>query len=297
VPPSHSATARFRRTLPAYLFIAPAATVLVVFSFVAIGLSLYISFHQWGIISPTRPFVGLANYQEALFKDEVFWKAFRNTASFVASFVPGTVVGALALALIGNRAPRGRAAIRAMYFVPSVTPLVVVSFIWIWIYSADGLLNVVLRVFGLPTFNWLLDERTALPSIVAMSIWTALGYYMVLFMAGLADIPSVFYDAAQVDGANNWQSFWYVTLPLLRNTLIFVVVVLTIAAFQVFTQVYIMTRGGPANATEVMQALIYKQGFEFLRMGYAASISWCLFVPIAVFTAIQMKIFRSQQVY
>lgn len=291
------AWARFRRALPAYLFIAPAGILILVFSFVAIGLSLYISFHQWGIISPNRPFVGLANFREALFRDEVFWKAFGNTAAFVASFVPGTVVGALALALIGNRARHGRAAFRAMYFVPSITPLVVVSFIWIWIYSADGLLNVVLRFFGLPTFNWLLDERTALPSIVAMSIWTALGYYMVLFMAGLADIPSVFYDAAQVDGANNWQSFWYVTLPLLRNTLIFVFVVLTIAAFQVFTQVYIMTRGGPANATEVMQALIYKQGFEFLRMGYAASISWCLFVPIAVFTAIQMKIFRSQQVY
>ena len=292
-----SARARLERRLAVYLFVAPAALVIFVFSFLAIGLSLYLSFHQWGLISPTHPFVGLANYREALFEDRVFWKAFRNTLTFVATFVPGTVVGALALAMLGNRVRRGRTAFRVMYFVPSITPLVVVSFIWIWIYSADGLLNVVLKALGLPTANWLLSEGTAMPAIVAMSIWTALGYYMVLFMAGLADIPSVFYDAAQVDGANRLQSFWYVTLPLLRNTLIFVVVVLTIAAFQVFTQVYIMTRGGPANATEVMQALIYKQGFEFLRMGYAASISWCLFVPIAVFTAIQMKVFRSQQVY
>ena len=120
---------------------------------------------------------------------------------------------------------------------------------------------------------------------------------MVLFMAGLADIPTVFYDAAHVNGAGKWQLFRYVTLPLLRNTLVFIMVVLSISAFQVFTQVYIMTQGGPANATQVMQALIYQQGFQFLRMGYASAISWCLFVVIAVFTAIQMKIFRSQQLY
>jgi multiple sugar transport system permease protein len=294
---SRSRWARLVRALPGYLFIAPAGAIIVVFSFVAIALSLYISFHRWGVLSPIHPFVGLANYQQVLFNDDVFWKAFQNTATFVIAYVPGTAIGGLMLALIGNQAKYGRSAFRAMYFIPSITPMVVIALIWLWIYTPEGLMNQVLRVIGLPAVNWLMDERAAMPAIIFMSIWGAIGYYMVLFMAGLADIPSVYFDAAQVDGASSLQTFWYVTLPLLRNTLIFVMVVLTIGAFQVFTQVYVMTRGGPANATEVVQALIYKQAFENLSMGYASAMSWCLFVAVATFAAIQMKVFRSQQLY
>jgi len=288
---------RLQHILPPYLFIAPAGLVVIVFSFLAMGLSFYMSFHQWGVLSKDHPFVGLANYREALFEDDVFWVAFWNTITFVVAFVPGTAIGGLALALIGNRAPRGRGIFRTIYFIPSITPVVVTSLIWIWIYSGQGLLNIGLKVVGVTGHNWLLDNRTAMPSIIVMSVWGGIGYYMVLFMAGLSDIPTVFYDAARVDGANSWKTFWYVTLPLLRNTIAFVVVMLTIGAFQVFTQVYIMTRGGPANATEVMQAIIYKQAFEFLRMGYASALSWCLFVAIAVFAAIEMKILRSEQLY
>jgi ABC-type sugar transport system permease subunit len=236
-PLRRSKIVRLRRVLPGYLFIAPAGIIVLIFSFAAIALSFYISFHQWGILNGNRPFVGVANYREVLYTDEVFWKAFHNTAEFVLAFVPGTTLGALALAVIGNRARYGRGAFRAMYFIPSITPTVVIAFIWIWIYRSDGLLNVVLKVFGFRGANWLLDESTALPAIIAMSIWAALGYYMILFMAGLADIPKVYYEAAEIDGASNWHTFLFITLPLLRNTLIFVMVVLTIGAFQVFTQV------------------------------------------------------------
>jgi multiple sugar transport system permease protein len=261
------------------------------------GLSLYISFHQWGVISPVHPFVGLANYREVLYQDPVFWHAAQNTVTFVVAFVPGTAIGGLVLALLGNQVRYGRGAFRAMLFVPSITPMVVLSLIWLWVYSPEGLLNSVLQIVGLRAPNWLMDEGLALPAIIGMSVWAAVGYYMVLFMAGLSDIPPVYYDAAQVDGANSMQTFWHITLPLLRNTIIFVMVVLTVGAFQVFTQVYVMTKGGPANSTEVLQALIYKQAFEVLRMGYASAMSWCMFVSVAVFTAIQMKIFRSQQIY
>ncbi|HEV8633698.1 MAG TPA: sugar ABC transporter permease [Chloroflexota bacterium] len=288
---------RVRRTYAGYFFVTPAALLIVVFSVVAIVVSLYISFFQWDILSDTHPFLGLANYRQALAGDDLFWIALRNTAYYVVFVVPGITVLGFGLALIANEALFGRAVFRTIYFLPSITPMVVIALIWIWLYTPDGLLNTILGALGLPQPNWLSDPNTAMPAIIVMSVWQAVGYYTAIYMAGLADIPQDFYDAAKVDGANRLQEIWHITIPLLRNVTIFVTVTLAIAAFQMFTQVYVMTQGGPVNATETMQAIIYKNAFRYFKMGYAAAISWLLFLVIFALVAVQMRIFRSRETF
>jgi len=286
---------RVRRTYAGYFFVSPAALLIVVFSIVAIVVSFYISFFQWDILSDKHPFVGLANYRQALGGDNLFWIALGNTAYYVVFVVPGITVLGFGLALIANEALFGRAIFRTIYFLPSITPMVVIALIWIWLYTPDGLLNTILGALGLPQPNWLSDPNTAMPAIIVMSIWQAVGYYTAIYMAGLADIPQDFYDAAKVDGANRLQEVRHITIPLLRNVTIFVTVTLAIAAFQMFTQVYVMTQGGPVNATETMQAIIYKNAFRYFKMGYASAISWLLFLVIFALVAIQMRIFRSRE--
>lgn len=288
---------RLKQTYSAYLFVAPATLLIVVFSFAAIIISLYISFFEWDIISDTHPFVGLGNYRRALFEDELFWVAARNTLYYVALSVPGITILAFLLALLANEALVGRAVFRTIFFLPSITPMVVIALIWIWLYTPDGMLNGILGVFGLPQPNWLNDTNTAMPAVVIMSIWQAVGYYTAIYIAGLADIPKDFYDAAKVDGASRLQEIRYITVPLLRNVTLFVTVTLAIAAFQMFTQVYVMTQGGPINATETMQLLIYKNAFRYFKMGYASALSWLLFLAIFVLVAIQMRRFRSRETF
>jgi len=273
-----------KRDLVGYSFAGPAIVLLILFSVVAIVVSLWISFHEWTFLHDKKPWIGLENYRLAL-SDKVFGKAFVNTARYAAVIVPGITILGLLLALIGNQARQGRAIFRTIYFIPTLTPLVITSILWIWLFEPTGSFNLMLDKMGLPTPNWLMSSTWAPIAIIIMSIWAHVGYYMVIFMAGLTDIPEIYYDAAKVDGANAMQRFGHVTLPLLRNTLIFVVVILSIGGFQVFDQVYIMTQGGPNNATEVLQSRIYKQAFQFFHMGYASAMAWYLFAAIAFFTA------------
>ena len=164
-------------------------------------------------------------------------------------------------------------------------------------FRSDGGVNELLQYFGVTGPNWLLSAFWAMPAIIIMTIWSLIGYYMIIFLAGLADIPEVFYEAAKVDGANRLQTFRHITLPLLRNPLIFVVVTLVIAAWQVFTQMFVMTQGGPASATESVQWSIFFNGFQRFDMGLAAAMSWILFAVIFIFTATQLKLFLSRQLY
>jgi len=206
-------------------------------------------------------------------------------------------VGSLLLAVLGNQVRKGRAVFRTVYFIPTITPGVVTAMLWVWVFEPTGAMNRMLRMFGIHGPNWLFNRATAMPAVIIMTLWGALGYYMIIFMAGLSDIPQVFYEAAKVDGANRWHTFWHITIPLLRNSLIFVFVTLTIAAFQMFTQVFIMTRGGPANATQTVQLTVYRRAFQFLEMGYAASISWLLFALILFFSIMQLRLFISRELY
>ena len=287
---------RLRKTWAGYLFVSPAALLIIFFSYVAMVFSLYISFFQWDIITERHDFVGLDNFRRA-FADPVVQVSFKNTATYVVAIVPGIVGGSLALAVLGNQVRRGRALFRTVYFIPTITPGVVVAMLWVWIFEPTGALNRLLGSIGVNGPNWLFDRGTALLAIIIMTLWGAMGYYMIIFMAGLSDIPEVFYEAAKVDGASRWATFWSITIPLLRNSLIFVFVTLTIGAFQMFTQVFIMTRGGPMQATQTVQYTIYQQAFQLLEMGYASAISWMLFAVILFFSGLQLKLFLSRELY
>lgn len=286
-----------RKWIAGYLFAAPAITLLIIFSVISIAVSLYISFFDYDIIRRGGPFVGLGNYSEALFEDDLFWVAMLNTSLYVVCVVPAITVFGFLLALAGHKVRHGKGFFRTVYFLPSVTPIVVISLIWVWLYSPQGMFNQLLDAIGIQGPNWLIENHTALPSVMIMSIWVAVGYYVVIYLAGLADIPQDFYDAARVDGANWWQEMIHVTIPLLRNVTLFVTVTLAIGAFQVFTQMYIMTQGGPGSATTSIQLLIFREGFQYFRMGYAAALSWLLFVVIFALVAVQLRVTRSEQLF
>ena len=286
----------FRDTLAGYMLVAPAALFLIAFSFIAIVISLIISFSDWSPLRESWSFVGIENYRYA-FEDARFWNSFRNTTQYVVWLVPGVILPSLGLALLGNHARKLRSVFRTLFFIPVITPGVVVALIWIWMYRSDGGVNAVLGLFGIPGPNWLMSGAWAMPAIIIMTIWSLIGYYMIIFLAGLADIPEVFYEAAKVDGANRLQSFRHITLPLLRNPLIFVLVTLVIAGWQVFTQMFVMTQGGPASRTESVQWSIFYNAFLRFDMGVGAAMSWVLFVVVFIFTATQLKIFLSRQIY
>lgn len=285
-----------RKWIAGYLFAGPAVLLLIVFSLISIVVSLYLSFFDYDIIARGGPFVGLGNYREALFQDELFWTALWNTAYYAAGVVPGITIFAFLLALAGHKVTHGKSIFRTIYFLPSITPIVIISLIWVWLYSPGGMFNQFLKLFGISGPNWLMEAPMAMPSVIIMSIWVHVGYYVVIYLAGLADIPPDFYDAAKVDGANVWQEILFITVPLLRNVTLFVTVTLAIGAFQVFTQIYIMTLGGPGSATTSMQLLIFRQGFQYFRMGYASALSWLLFAVIFVLVAIQLRITRAEQI-
>lgn len=287
---------RLRKTWQGYLFISPAALLIMIFSYLAIGFSLYISFCQYDIISETHPFIGLDNYRRAL-TDDLVGIGFRNTILYVVIVVPAITIAALFLAVLGNQVRQARTIFRTIFFIPTITPIVVTSMLWIWLLEPSGGVNKLLRLFGISGPNWLFDPDTAMLAIIVMTLWGAVGYYMVIFLAGLAEIPQVFYEAAKVDGASPRHTFWHITLPLLRNSLIFVVVTLTIAAFQMFTQVFIMTKGGPINSTQTVQLVIYRYAFANFEVGYASAISWLLFALVFFFSAIQLKLFISREIY
>ncbi|NOZ27419.1 MAG: sugar ABC transporter permease [Chloroflexi bacterium] len=286
-----------RKWIAGYIFAGPATILIVLFSIISIVISLYLSFFNYDVISEVTPFVGFDNYREALYDDELFWISLKNTAIYVAGVVPGITVIGFLLALAGHKVTHGRGVFRTVYFLPSITPMVVIALVWMWLYSPKGMINQILARIGIPGPNWLFDENLAMAAVIVMSIWQAVGYYTVIYLAGLADIPQDYYDAARVDGANWWQEIVYVTVPLLRNVTLFVTVTLAIAAFQMFTQVYVMTEGGPGTATMTMQFLIFRNGFQYFRMGYAAAISWLLFIVIFVLVMFQMRTTRSEQLF
>lgn len=283
------------RFLSPYLYAGPAALLITTFSLGAMIVSLVISFYDWNVVSPVKTFVGLEHFRKAL-ADPLTWVALRNTAFYVVGVVPLVMVLSLSLALAVNALP-WKSFFRTVAYLPSITPGVVVAFIWLWLYEPEGLLNKALLLLGIKGPNWLMDPRWAMPAVILMSGWASSGYFMVIFLAGLNDIPKSFYEAAKVDGANRWHLLRHITLPLLRNSLIYVTVMLTISSFQVFTQVYIMTRGGPGNSTQVVNLLIFQHAFQFFNMGYAAALSWILFAVVLVLVVFQTRLFASRQIY
>ncbi|PLR82551.1 carbohydrate ABC transporter permease [Bacillus sp. V33-4] len=250
--------------------------------------SLAISFTNWDLIS-TMEFVGIDNYKH-LMADKEFWAAFTHTVTFIIGYLPLVMIFGLACALLLNRKVKFRAFFRAAYFLPVVTSWVAVSLVWKWLFNPSyGLINYFLSFVGIEGLNWLQDENLAMPAIIITSVWKDIGFVMVLFLGGLQNISTSYYEAAEIDGANSWKKFWNITLPLLTPTTFFVTIISLINSFQVFDQVMIMTEGGPGGATNVLVQNIYNHAFRYFEMGYASAMSWILFIVIFVITLIQMK--------
>lgn len=278
-----------RETWTAWSFLAPSALHLTVFTLGPLLFTLWVSLHEWDLLSAQKPFVGLDNYRE-MFTDPLFWNAARNTAVY-ALYVPVTMMLALGAAVLLNRPTRGVRVLRAMVFIPTVVSFAAIAIVWQWVFNADyGLLNAALRSVGLDGIDWLGNPKTALLAVMVVSAWIQIGYQMIIYLAGLQGIPRTLYEAATLDGASSWQRFRRITVPLLRPTSVYLFVTGVIWSFQVFTLVYVMTEGGPVHATDVLVYRIYQNAWEFRRMGYASAMSWFLFAVLLVLTVAQWRI-------
>ena len=271
--------ARVPSWVTAYLFLAPALAIYLVFLVYPIFHSLWVSLHAWDGLSPTWEFVGLANYQRLFFEDPVAWQALKNNVLWTAfKLLVPTVLGLL-LAVALNRAIAGRTVLRAIFYAPGVLPLVAVGIIWAWIYNPNfGLLNEVLKASGLGWLarGWLSDYNTAFPAVMMTSVWYATGFPMVLYLAGLQSIPAEQYEAARIDGASPPQSFRYITLPALRETHVIVITLAVINSFRTFDIVYTMTNGGPGRETQVLALWMYQNTFQYSHAGYGAALAWAI---------------------
>ena len=294
---------RRRETLWAYAFLGPAFFFLLVLVMFPILFAFWISLHDWSLIPRNFPLIGLANYVEAI-RDNLTLKSLQNTLIYTIGAVPVSMVLSLSLALIMNQDKLPlRTLFRTVYFIPVITSWVAVSFVWIWMFEPRwGLVNAFLRWFGITGIKWLASPTWALPAIMIVAIWKGLGYNMVIFLAGLQGIPREMYEAAQIDGANNWQRFWSITLPLLNPTIVFITVTAVIGSLQVFTPAVVMTTvqgeaGGPINSTRVMVYHIYATAFRYTRLGYGAALAFLLFALIMVVTMIQLRVTQREVEY
>jgi multiple sugar transport system permease protein len=281
-----------RALLTAYGFLLPNLLGFLAFTFLPVIAALLISFTDWDLLQPPD-WVGIANYRR-LTTDPLFHEVLRNTVLYVLGTVPAQMAIALLVAMALNRRLPGTLFFRTAYFMPVVASTVAVALVWRWIYHADfGLLNSFLFAIGIDDPpRWLSSTQWALPAIIIMSIWQQIGFSMVLFLAGLQSVPAHLYEAAKIDGANGWHRFRFITVPMLSSTTFFVMVISVINSFQVFEQAFIMTQGGPANATNTIVFNIYRYAFQFFQMGYASAMAWVLFAIIFIVTLFQ---FRMQQ--
>jgi multiple sugar transport system permease protein len=287
-----------RREWTAYLFHAPAFTIFLIFTVYALFTSFVLSFREWDGIQPAR-FVGLDNYR-AVLADTKFHEAIGHTVYFVVGTVVPTMVVGLGLALLLNSQIRGLGLFRTAYYLPSLTPLVIASLLWTWVYNADyGLANYFLLRLHLidQPVQWLGSKHLAMPSVIIMGIWISVGFNMIVYLAGLQAVPNELYEAAEVDGANAWQRFRRITFPLIAPTTFFLLIVQSIWGMQAFDQIFVMTSGGPpgpGGATTTVVYYLWQQGFRFFRMGYASAMAYTLFVLLFVVSFVQFRYYLKQ---
>lgn len=283
---------RLKRSLPWYPFILVNLVVFLVFNLIPWISMITTSLYETDLLA-TREFVGLGNFGRMV-GDEQLHRALRNTVQFVLMYVPALVVLSLTVAILVNRPLFGMKFFRALYFLPNITSIAVLSLVFRRFLSPrpDGPINYLLSFVGIPAQKFLIDVNQALPSLVMISLWEAFGYFMVIWLAGLQGIPKELYDAALVDGAAGWRIHRYVTLPLLRPTAAFIIVVATIGSLQIFGSIFILTGGGPVYATTTVVYHIYGQAFNFGRFGYASSLSIFFFLMILVITLLQARFLR-----
>ena len=297
--PRRGVLRQMRKQWSAYLFLAPTMILFGVFTLLAVIYAFYLSFHEWNILEPAKPFVGLDNYSRLL-GDERFGGAIVNTLYYTAVSVPLTMGIGLLIALLLNNQIRARGFFRTLFYLPVVTPLVIAAIIWKWVYNGDfGLLNYYLIQIGVidEPLLWLADPNLAMPAVIITSVWKSVGFSMVVYLAGLQSIPEDFYDAAKVDGAVGWQRLKDITIPLLSSTTLFLAVVSVLGAFQVFTEIFIMTNGGPLGRTTTIVYHIYQTAFKFFDMGYASAMAFGMFAMMFAFTLVQLRVMRGEVEY
>jgi multiple sugar transport system permease protein len=290
----------WRDDLVGWAFAAPFVILFVVFLAFPILASFLLSFTSFGLRDIANPVgtsvIGIKNYVD-LFADPKFWKALFNTFYFVVVGVPVTLaIGLLIATALSRGVTRFRTAFRVGYYLPVITSIVAIAVVWRFLLNPDaGLINMLLSGLGIKGPAWLADPVFAMPSIIAMAVWRNLGFAMVVFLAGLQTIPATLYEAAGIDGAGRWQAFRYVTIPMLRPTILFMTVITTIGYLQLFEEPFVMTLGGPLDSTLSITMYMYQQGFTFFHQGYASAIAYVLFVIVALIAFLQFKFLRSDE--
>lgn len=283
---------------PFVLWLAPILGLVFIFNVAPIVASFYLSLFDYEFLQPLK-FVGAQNFVRALTEDTIFHRSVLNTLYYAFLSVPLSMAVSLMVAQLIYSRKQFQSLWRTLYFLPVVTPAIAVAVIWRFIYqpSKFGFLNSLLAMIEIRPVAWIDSQEMVIPSLILMSIWGGLGYNMVLFLAGLSGIPSTMYEAAKIDGANEWQLFWGITIPMLSPTILFTTVTGSISALQVFTSPYIMTKGGPENASRMVVMRIQEVGFAQFRMGYASALSVIFFLFIGTLTAVQLYLLRTKWTY
>jgi multiple sugar transport system permease protein len=284
-----SFTSRQFESFWGYVFILPNFIGTLIFLFIPIVYSLYISLHKWDMIRAPQ-FIGLRNFLKKMVEDEQFHIALANTAVFSFVSIPIGVAMALLIAWFLSANLKGTAIFRSIIFIPVILSMVAVAMVWCWLLNGDyGILNFFMGLIHINGINFLGDERYAMLSVIAISIWKSLGFNMVILIAAFKEVPEYFYEAAEIDGASSIRKFFSISLPLIYPSLFFVIIMSIINSFQVFDVIYLTTQGGPGTATQVIYYLIWQNAFRFFDMGYASALSWVVFIMIFTLTLLQMR--------
>ncbi len=280
----------------AAMFLLPAAGGILLFSILPIMQAFRISFFDYSLLNPEQVFIGFSNYDRA-WTDPVFRVALTNTLLYTVLLVTIQTAAALVLALLLKQQVRGLAFFRSSIFLPVITSLVVISTVWKLMFNSQGFINSFLQTVGLGAQPFLASPGQALLSLVFMGVWKDVGFYMLIFLAGLQAIPMELYESAEIDGATKARRFVWITLPLLRRATVFVIVIGTISAFKVFTPVYLMTDGGPADSTTAIVFYIFRSAFRYFQMGYASAMSFILLGIVLILTVVQFRLLRPSEEY
>jgi multiple sugar transport system permease protein len=275
----------------AFWFLLPSLIGFLAFMLIPLVASFVLSFTNWQLLAPPQ-FVGLDNYVRALTRDPAFWQVLTNTLFYTVEYLVLNIIISLVLAVWIASVKRGKTWFRVIFFLPTFTPMIAASVVWVLIFTPDGLLDSVIRQLGVTFPSFLLDQGLAMQAVIIVSLWGGVGYNMVLFNAALDLVPQSYLDAAKIDGASAWQRFWRIRLPLISPTVFFGTVMTAITSLQVFDQIYVMTKGGPGSSTVTLGFSIYQSGFSNYQMGYASSLAWVMFMMIMALTALQFWLQR-----
>ncbi|PWW31311.1 carbohydrate ABC transporter membrane protein 1 (CUT1 family) [Cytobacillus oceanisediminis] len=284
-----------RSPITPYLFLLPGSIILGAFIFYPMLNAIWLSFTDYNMVTESS-FIGFENYKE-LFADKLFWKVLGQTFLYLIVVVPILVILPIFLAILVNQQVKGISFFRSAYYVPVVTSMVVVGIMWKWVYADTGILNYFLQSIGIidEPVHWLTSTSTSIFAVMAVTIWKGLGYYMVIYLAGLQSIPSDLYEAADIDGASKWKQIIHITIPLLMPSILIVSIMSSISAMKVFEEIYVMTGGGPLNSSKTLVFYIYQEAFEKLKMGYASAAGVVLFLITLVLSIINIKMMGKKE--